>query len=169
MGALGGGSQRESAIASKKKKKRSRKRVGIVLDMTPMVDIAFLLLTFFMLTTTMSKPTTIEINLPPNETKVEVAESNLFTLRISDKAEYYWNMGVDKPERTTFEDLRKLFKEKLDENPKLIALLKVDRKAKYVQMIDVLDEFALINLTKFSLAPMTEDDIKMLELLAQGK
>jgi biopolymer transport protein ExbD len=169
MGALGGGSQRESAIASKKKKKRSRKRVGIVLDMTPMVDIAFLLLTFFMLTTTMSKPTTMEINLPPNETKVEVAESNLLTLRISDKSEYYWNMGVDKPERTTFEDLRKLFSEKLQENPKLIALLKVDRKAKYVQMVDVLDEFTLINLTKFSLAPMTEDDNKMLELLAQGK
>ena len=169
MGALGGGSGRESAIAAKKKKKRARKRVGIVLDMTPMVDIAFLLLTFFMLTTTMSKPTTMEINLPPNETKVEVAESNLLTLRVSEKSEYYWNMGVDKPERTTFEDLRKLFGEKLQENPKLIALLKVDRKAKYVQMVKVLDEFALINLTKFSIAPMTEDDTKMLELLAQGR
>jgi hypothetical protein len=36
-------------------------------------------------------------------------------------------------------------------------------------MVDVLDEFALINLTKFSLAPMTDEDAKMLELLAQGK
>ena len=169
MGALGGGSGRESAIAAKKKKKRARKRVGIVLDMTPMVDIAFLLLTFFMLTTTMSKPTTMEINLPPNESKVEVAESNLLTLRISEKSEYYWNMGVDKPEKTTFDDLSNLFREKLQENPKLIALLKVDRKAKYVQMVDVLDEFALINLTKFSLAPMTDEDLQIIELLSQGK
>jgi biopolymer transport protein ExbD len=169
MGALGGGSQRESAVASKRKKKRSKRRTGIVLDMTPMVDIAFLLLTFFMLTTTMSKPTTMEINLPPNETKVEVAESNLLTLRVSDKSEYYWNMGVDKPEKTTFAEIRQLFQNKLTENPKLIALLKVDRKAKYSHMVDVLDEFALINLTKFSIAPMTEDDMKMLELLAQGK
>jgi biopolymer transport protein ExbD len=169
MGALGGGSQRESAIAAKKKKKRARKRVGIVLDMTPMVDIAFLLLTFFMLTTTMSKPTTMEINLPPNETKVEVAESNLLTLRISEESEYYWNMGVDKPEKTSFAELRKLFADKLNENPKLIALLKVDRKAKYIQMVDVLDDFELINLTKFSIAPMTDDDLEILKLLSQGK
>jgi biopolymer transport protein ExbD len=169
MGALGGGSQRESAVAAKKKKKKRSRRTGIVLDMTPMVDIAFLLLTFFMLTTTMSKPSTMEINLPPNETKVEVAESNLLTLRISDKSEYYWSMGVDRPELTTFPELRKLFKEKLDENPKLIALLKLDRKAKYVQMVDVLDEFALINLTKFSISPMTDDDLLILEKLSQVK
>ena len=51
--------------------------------MTPLVDVAFLLLTFFMFTTSMSRPQTMEINLPPDkDVKVEIAESNLLTLRI---------------------------------------------------------------------------------------
>jgi len=161
---MSGGGERQSSGQSKKK--RHGKRVGIKLDMTPMVDVTFLLLTFFMLTTSMSKPSTMEINLPPNETKVEVAESNLLTLRVNDKSEYYWNMGVDKPEKITFDGLRKLFIEKLQANPKLIALLKVDRKAKYIQMVDVLDEFNLSNITKFSIAPMSDEDKQILEKLA---
>lgn len=168
MGALEGGGDRQSAVMAKKKKKHKKKRIGIKLDMTPMVDIAFLLLTFFMLTTTMSKPSTMEINLPPNDTKVEVAESNLLTLRVSDKSEFYWNMGVEKPERIQFDGLRKLFIEKLQANPKLIALLKVDRKAKYIQLVDILDEFALSNITKFSIAPMLDEDKQILEKLAKG-
>ena len=161
---MSGGGERQSSGG--KKKKHHSKRLGIKLDMTPMVDVTFLLLTFFMLTTTMSKPSTIEINLPPNETKVEVAESNLLTLRVNEKSEYFWNMGVDKPEKVTFDGLRKLFIEKLQANPKLIALLKVDRKAKYIQLVDMLDEFSLTNITKFSIAPMTDDDKLILQKLA---
>ena len=75
-------------------------------------------------------------------------------------------MGVDKPEKVTFDGLRKLFIEKLQANPKLIALLKVDRKAKYIQLVDMLDEFSLTNITKFSIAPMTDDDKLILQKLA---
>ncbi|RNA64455.1 biopolymer transporter ExbD, partial [Prosthecochloris sp. ZM_2] len=45
--------------------KRERKRLGFHIDMTPMVDVAFLLLTFFMLTTTFGLQNTMEINIPP--------------------------------------------------------------------------------------------------------
>ena len=71
---------------------RKGRRLGIRIDMTPLVDVAFLLLTFFMFTTSMSRPQTMEINLPPDkDVKVEIAESNLLTLRINDKGEYFWN------------------------------------------------------------------------------
>jgi biopolymer transport protein ExbD len=161
---MSGGGERQSSGG--KKKKHHSKRLGVKLDMTPMVDVTFLLLTFFMLTTSMSKPSTMEINLPPNETKVEVAESNLLTLRVNEKSEYFWNMGVDKPEKVAFDGLRKLFSEKLQANPKLIALLKVDRKAKYIQMVDILDEFNVSNITKFSIAPMADEDKQILQKLA---
>ena len=50
------------------KGKKKKKRAGVRIDMTPMVDVAMLLLTFFMLTTVFSKPQTMELNLPPDET-----------------------------------------------------------------------------------------------------
>ena len=57
-----------------KKGKKHKKRVGVRMDMTPMVDVAFLLLTFFMLTTTFNTPQVMEISLPPDsKVSVEVA------------------------------------------------------------------------------------------------
>lgn len=152
---------RESRGKSKHSKKK-KKRLGIRIDMTPMVDIAFLLLTFFMLTTTMSKPQTMEINLPPGESQVEVAASNLITLRISEEFNIYWNIGSEKPEKAKFTDLAKILSEKSRANPRLITLIKVDRKAKYVNMVDIIDELNINNITRFSLAPMTDEDKKLI-------
>ncbi|MDA0986960.1 MAG: biopolymer transporter ExbD [Bacteroidetes bacterium] len=153
---------RESRGKSKNTKKKKR-RLGIRIDMTPMVDIAFLLLTFFMLTTTMSKPQTMEINLPPGESQVEVAASNLITLRITENFTIYWNVGSEKPEKIKFVELAKLLGTKSKANPRLITLIKVDRKAKYVTMVDIIDELNINNITRFSLAPMTDDDKKLIE------
>ena len=84
----------------KGKKHKKGRRLGIRIDMTPLVDVAFLLLTFFMLTTSMSRPQTMEINLPPDtNVKVEIAESNLLTIRVNDKGDIFWNTGIEKPAR----------------------------------------------------------------------
>lgn len=147
----------------KKKKKHPKRRVGIRIDMTPMVDVAFLLLTFFMLTTTMSKPQTMEINLPPSDTKVEVAESNLLTLRVNEAGKIFWAIGINKPELIEFKDLRQFLSQKVQENPKLITLIKIDRKGKYSMMVDIMDELNLANITRFSLAPMQDVDKKLIE------
>src|SRR2546422_2952419 len=73
MAGMDGGSAPRGHEKKRKKHKRMR-RLGVRIDMTPMVDVAFLLLTFFMLTTTMNRPQTMEINLPPSNTTVEVPE-----------------------------------------------------------------------------------------------
>ena len=143
-----------------KKKHKMKKRIGIHIDMTPMVDIAFLLLTFFMLTTAFSRPQSMEINLPPAEAKVEVAESNLLTLRVLEDGSIYWNMGIEAPEKIDLSELRKFLRTKSEENPKLITLVKVDRKSKYHTMIDVLDEINLADVQRFSLAPLLDQDRK---------
>ncbi len=144
-------------------RRKKARRVGVRIDMTPMVDIAFLLLTFFMLTTVFSAPQTMEITLPPQDTKVEVAESNLMTIRVAQDGSIFWNLGVQPPQRIEFKDLRKLLLDQNAANPKLINLLKVDRRAKYHTMVDIMDEFQLANVGRFSLAPMTETDAKELE------
>ncbi len=153
---VGGGESKQKGKHAKKKKV---KRVSIRIDMTPLVDVAFLLLTFFMLTTVFNKPQTMELNLPPEkETKVEVAESNLMTLNIMEDGAIWWSMGTEAPTKTTFGELRKLLLERNRSNPKLITLVKVDRDGKYIQMVDVMDELNLANVTRFSLAPMTDKD-----------
>jgi biopolymer transport protein ExbD len=143
----------------KKKKHKKMRRLGVRIDMTPMVDVAFLLLTFFMLTTSMKRPQTMEINLPPNkDVKVEVAMSNLLTLRVAEDGLIYWNMGVDPPTKVEIGGLRALVTQKMQQNPKLITLIKVDRKGRYHYMVDVMDELNLANMQRFSLAPMLDAD-----------
>ncbi|MCK9409925.1 MAG: biopolymer transporter ExbD [Bacteriovoracaceae bacterium] len=152
--------------------KKKRKRIAVRVDMTPMVDVAFLLLTFFMLTTSMSKPQTMEINLPPADQNAEVAASNLMTLRITDDFRIFWNIGEEKPttvdganKKERLINLGKLLKDRNRANPKLITLIKVDGKAKYIDMVDVMDELNINEISRFSLAPMKDEDKKQIGTL----
>jgi len=150
----------------KKGKHKKKRRIGVKIDNTPMVDVAFLLLTFFMLTTTMNKPQTMEINLPPsNDVNVEVAQSNLMTLRVKEDGTIYWNIAVEDPQKVSFKDLRNLLTQKNQENPRLITLIKIDRKGKYSTMVDIMDELNVANVTRFSLAPMQDADKRILAKL----
>ncbi|MEI6691238.1 MAG: biopolymer transporter ExbD [Chlorobium sp.] len=68
------------------------KRVGFRIDMTPMVDVAFLLLTFFMLTTKFRPPEIVQINLPASHSIQKLPESNVLTVTVS--AQNSFLMGV---------------------------------------------------------------------------
>jgi biopolymer transport protein ExbD len=59
------------------------KRVGFRLDMTPMVDVAFLLLTFFMLTTKFRPPETVKIDLPASHSNMKLPESEVLTVTVA--------------------------------------------------------------------------------------
>lgn len=146
---------------SHKKGKKTKKRMSIRIDMTPMVDVAFLLLTFFMLTTVFRKPQTMEINLPPDKkAQVEIAESNLITFRVDESANIFWNYGIDRPKKMAFKDLTKFLKEESAKNPKVVFLLKIDRKSKFHNMVDLIDELNVANCSRFSIAPINEIDKK---------
>ncbi len=164
MAAVETGQSRSHARAGKKHKKK--RRLGIRIDMTPMVDVAFLLLTFFMLTTVFSKPQTMELNLPPSDVPVEVGESSLLTLRADSTGAIYWNIGIEKPVRISFKELRPLLLERIKANPKLITLVKVDREGTYGLMVDIMDELNLADITRFSLAPMGATDKAILKRVA---
>ncbi|MDP3147951.1 MAG: biopolymer transporter ExbD [Ignavibacteria bacterium] len=152
----GGGGSR----SRKKGKRKPKKRMNVRIDMTPLVDVAFLLLTFFMMTTVFRKPSTMEINLPPNDVNVEIAESNLLTLRIDEAKMIYYSVGMDVPKKLKFEDLKKFLVESASQNPKLVVLLKIDRKGKFNYMVDVIDELNWAKLDRFSIAPMTDIDLR---------
>ena len=152
--------KRERKGAKKAKKVR---RVGVRVDLTPMVDVLMLLITFFMLTTVFTTPQTMEINLPPDEKPVEVAESSLLTLRVIQDGTIYWNMGIEPPQAIEFKDLRPKLEAQLKNNPKLVTLVKVERDGTFEMMVDVMDELSLANITRFSMAPFKEIDKKVIQ------
>jgi biopolymer transport protein ExbD len=124
-----------------------------------------LLLTFFMLTTVFSKPQTMELNLPPDSnTRVEVAATTLLIVRAMPNMEIYWNMGNEPTalKKIPFNELRPLLAERLQNIPKLITLVQIDRDAKYNDMVDIIDELNLASITRFSIAPMKDVDKKLI-------
>jgi len=163
---LGGGGSKAHKKGAKKHK--PKKRINIRIDMTPMVDVIMLLLTFFMLTTVFSTPQTMEINIPPeNETKVDVPESRLLTLRVTGDGTIYYNKGIELPKTVAFQDLHNFLVETLKGEPGLICLLKVNRNAKYEIMVNIMDEINLAGITRFSLAPFIDADERVV-LKAKG-
>jgi biopolymer transport protein ExbD len=145
-----------------KKGKKQKHRMPVRIDMTPMVDVVMLLITFFMLTTVFNTPQTMEINMPPSTSKVEVAESSLLTVRVMADGSIYWNMGIELPQLVTFSQLRALLVQQLQSNPKLVTLVKFERDGTYGQMVDVMDELNMANIQRFSLAPFQPFDKELI-------
>lgn len=152
------------------KKKRKGKRVGVHMDMTPMVDIAFLLLTFFMLTTVFSRPQAMEINLPPaDDVETDVPESTVLTLRGLDNDQLYWNMGADDPQSITYDDLADVLarqKQALGED--LIVIMKVNRQGSYDNIVNMLDDIKVGGIGKFSIAEFTPQDSSLVGQMQSG-
>ncbi|MES2558943.1 MAG: biopolymer transporter ExbD [Bacteroidota bacterium] len=86
--------------------KKRGKKMSTRVDFTPMVDLGFLLITFFMLTTSMNKPKTMEINMPDKnvkteeeKTKVKASQAVTLLLTQDDKVVYYFiNPKTGEPE-----------------------------------------------------------------------
>lgn len=96
---------------------KKAKKLSTRVDMTPMVDLGFLLITFFVFTATMSSPTTLDLNMPkdiddPNK-KTEVKQSGVLTILLgkADQVYYYEGMlevteGKNNFKQTTFKGIR---------------------------------------------------------------
>jgi len=146
--------------------KKKKARVAIRIDMTPMVDVAFLLLIFFMVTTVFRLPQAMEINLPPeSSTEAEVSEKNLLYLRVDPADSLWYNIGFDNPQRMSWKELPGLLRDrKADVGDKLTIVAKVHRKAKYANMVDLLDEFNLAKTTRFSILKFDVVDDSLIAL-----
>ena len=144
---------------------RPKRRVGIRIDMTPMVDVAFLLLIFFMVTTVFRTPQALEINLPPDENvKIEIAESKVLTVRVLPDDRTYWKRGTDPWARTSVSSLSGVFKN-YKGNKDLVVVIKIDREAPFNNMVQIIDQLDLASLTRFSLGTLTPQEKKEVEAL----
>jgi biopolymer transport protein ExbD len=148
------------------------KKVSTKIDMTPMVDLAFLLITFFMLATTFSKPKTMEVNMPDKpkdkeDKPPELKESNAFTILLGEFHKIYYYSGIKEPEvEVTGFDANNGIRKKLFEkkaNPDLVVIIKASEKAKYSDLVDILDEMAITGIKRYAIVDFSPDDQALME------
>jgi biopolymer transport protein ExbD len=145
--------------------RRAKRRLGIRIDMTPFVDIAFLLLIFFMVTTVFKTPQALEINLPPDEdVEIEIAESKVMSIWVLPEDRAFWKRGTDPWASTDIQGLKTVF-DGFRNNDELVIVIKIDREAKFNNMVDIIDELDLANLTRFSLATLEPEEREEVEAL----
>ncbi|NTV46061.1 MAG: biopolymer transporter ExbD [Chlorobiales bacterium] len=150
-----------NAQARKTKKFKEKSDEVAHIDLAPLVDIAFLLLTFFMMTTTFAKPNVMEMGLPEDakvSKGVEVKPENVLTIRISKAGNAYLNQGLDKPQALQFDKIQEEVGKFVKTNPNIITTIKVDKDAQYVKMVDVVDEVYKAQVRKFALADMNDKE-----------
>ncbi len=168
----------------KGKKVRSKKSNPGV-DLTAMVDLAFLLITFFMLTTTLSKPQAMPLPMP-DKTKKEtppdkVPEERMMTILIGSQNNILWYMGKFEaptipPTEASFgkngirKDLLKnvqLGKQYAAQEGKpdqgLVVNIKASDKASYKNLVDILDEMAITKPQLFAIGDMTPGELDLLK------
>lgn len=157
------------ASESPKGKVRSKK-VSVKIDMTPMVDLAFLLLTFFILTATFRDQLVMDVYMPDkNEVTQEpprVSADDVLNLSPGKDGRLYWWMGIDPPvQQTSYskEGLRKLLLNKKTERPRLVVLIKPMDESKYNSMVDILDEMNITAIPTYTIVALTSAEKKMIE------
>jgi biopolymer transport protein ExbD len=141
---------------------KGKRRVGIRIDMTPLVDVAFLLLIFFMVTTVFRTPQALEINLPPKDNPpIPIAKSNILTIYALPGDRYKWQMADNPSYEVRWEGLENVLKTERDKNPnRIVVVIKIHPEARFHAMVDIIDELDSQKLTRFALAPMTDADKK---------
>ncbi len=198
----------------KKGGKRRPKKHSTRIDMTPMVDLMCLLITFFMLTTAFSKPKVMVITMPEKDPKTDIKDkpqiAAIRTLNIlltgDDRVYYYQGMADPKKlplpalvksdfskdgirkvllirnrdlftkiaeyreKRTTGKlvvadttadnEIKRLKKE---DKKGPIVLIKADEKAKYKDIVNIIDEMAICNIASYAIVDMSPVEMDMLK------
>ncbi len=164
-----------------------RKKSGTKVDLTAMVDLAFLLITFFMLTTTLSKPQSMSLGLPDKEDKpdpknqVKVDENRTMTILLGDNDKLVRYVGLlatpvagGAPKDFSFgkEGIRKelLSRKKLvleytgNKDKGMIVIIKPSKKSNYRNLVDILDEMAIVDVPTYAIVnEYTPEEQKLLE------
>jgi len=151
-----------------KQKPRSSKRSTRV-DLTAMVDLGFLLITFFMLTASLNKPQSMELNMPEKDSDqvTTVSGDNAISIVLAQNNEVYYYIGVDNPqvEKTNMAGIREVIlkrqqdvQQRTGDADKMTVLIKAQSKAKYQNLVEMLDEMAITNVKRYALVDYSTTD-----------
>lgn len=187
----------ESGGSKKKGGKKVRsKKMSTRVDLTPMVDLGFLLITFFMLTTTLAKPQIMALVMPEKDIKKEdiepVKESKVLTLLLGANDKVYWYEGITdaKLDSTDYsaEGLRQVILNKKDKvkgqfgeedyedfktkEPRkgsfINVIIKPTTEARYKNLVDALDEMAICKVRYYVILDVSDLEKEFIKNPAGG-
>ena len=170
----GGGKKKGGKVRSKKQSTR--------VDLTAMVDLAFLLITFFMLTTTLAKPQAMDVAMPDkdktDQQELTIADNRTMTILLGADNRLEWYMGlVDKPlsapqvdnfgrngiRKALLEYSKKVIAATGDPEKGLIVLIKPSDQSNYRNFVDILDEMKVSNISRYAVVEISDPDITLLK------
>ena len=171
MDTSGGGGHHKKGPGVKKSKKLSTR-----VDLTPMVDLGFLLITFFIFTTTMSQPTAMKLFLPKDTDKPEeqnkVKASGALTIMLGKADQVYYYEGDDptKIQATNFKDIRGIIiTKKRSTDPKdFVVVIKPTPDATYRNTVDILDEMSINEVKRYAMVDISPDEYQLVKLTEQA-
>ena len=132
---------------------RRQRRERVELSMTPMIDVVFLLLIFFMVTTTFEREAELKIELP--EAKGEKAnESRPLEIVIDASGKYY--IGAHELVNTRLETLQKAMSDALKAGARRVVVISADKRAPHQSVIRVLDAARRLGIKHVSFATRAE-------------
>jgi biopolymer transport protein ExbD len=165
----GGESPHKKGPGVKKAKKLSTR-----VDMTPMVDLGFLLITFFIFTTTMSTPAAMQLYMPKDTDKQEeqnkAKESGALTIMLGKGNKVYYYEGQLKPDGSNFtsstfdpnseQGIRQVImrKKRSTAIEDLVVVIKPNSDASYKNTVDILDEMTINQVKRFALVDITPQE-----------
>ena len=169
----------------KKGGKVRAKKLSSSVDLTAMVDLAFLLITFFMLTTTLNKPQSMDLSLPdkkkdPKETEVDqkVDENRTLTILMGkDNSLKYYKGLLENPlvpptdvtygkngiRQVLVEEKQKAIQYTNDAEKNLIVIIKPAKESNYKNLVDILDEMAIVKVPTYAISDINDVEVKILD------
>ncbi len=165
----------EMEVADKGGKGKGRsKKLSTRVDMTPMVDLGFLLITFFMLATTLSKPQAMELNVPAktedSTEQPEVKASKVLNLILGPDDSIYYYVGLDnsmvgsidfsvpKNVEPIIYDRQNAVQQQFGDKNELIVLIKAMKASRYKNLVNILDEMSITQTKRYAIVDFAETD-----------
>ncbi len=168
--------------------KIKKHRLGVKIDMTPMVDVATLLVLFFMMTTSFKPPENVQVILPDSHSEFKLPQSDVMTITVNKEGQIFMGVDAQQLRKALFEsmfpngvqnksgemmpvwlvesvpiqekDLLQLTVQARVSNPRLRTVIKADKDAPYGPIMDIMNDLQKANVTRFNLQTDFAHDVK---------
>lgn len=128
------------------------RRLGIRIDMTPMVDVAFLLLIFFMSTTQFKPPEAVAVRLPASSSEIHIPETGTILLTVTrDGKVFISSERATDAQEISMEDVVGAVVSWRSRNPNAVVIVKGDRDADFGVIADLMDALGQAKTLRFNL------------------